>query len=422
MNKQLRTHVSGAAFPFFIFGAAALLLGGCSEREAPEVVDRSRPVKSVIVGGPEAGGERKFPGRVDSTSKAELAFRIPGTVQTVHVRKGDLVEEGQVLVELDPTDYEITLKDRQATYDRTKADFERAKELVKDGFISRSDFDKKESEYKNAEAALHAAVQDIKYTKLTAPFGGTVAERYAEKAEEVQAKQNVLAIQDEQQLEIKVDVPENIVSRIDRVGREAASDLIPVYATFDAAPDSRIDLVFKEVSTRADRATQTFQVTFLMEPPKGLNILPGMTANVVADLGAVKSEESKHYLPVSAVTADAGLDPFVWVIDEQAMTVSKQPVQVGRMSGWNIEVESGIEPGSRIVTAGVGYLAEGMQVRLMAQPEQAQPRSEEAPNPIVPEVEEEVEKAEKQAEPGAPGPAPVDAPVDAEAPAADSES
>lgn len=417
--KHLHTLVPTARLCFFAIGVAVLVLGGCSEQEVPEVIDTARPVKSVVVGGPEAGGERKFPGRVDSTSKAELAFRIPGTVQTLHVRKGDLVEAGDVLIELDPTDYEITLKDRQATYDRTKADFERAKELVEDGFISRSDYDQKEGEFKNAEAALHAAEQDIKYTKLTAPFGGTVAERYVEKAEEVQAKQNVLAIQDEAQLEIKVDVPESIVSRIDRVEREAASDSVPVYATFDAAPDSRIDLKFKEVSTRADAATQTFQVTFLMEPPKGLNILPGMTANVVADLGAVKSQESKHYLPVSAVTADAGLEPFVWVIDAQAMTVSKQQVQVGRMSGWNIEIDSGIEPGSRVVTAGVGYLAEGMKVRLMVQHEQAQPRPEEAPNPIVPEVEDEVEKAEKQAEPEV---APIDAPAEAEAPAADSES
>ena len=104
------------------------------------------------------------------------------------------------------------------------------------------------------------------------------------------------------------------------------------------------------------------------------------------------------------------------------MTVSKQPVQVGRMSGWNIEVESGIEPGSRIVTAGVGYLAEGMQVRLMASRSRRSHAPRRRRTRSCPEVEEEVEKAEKQAEPGAPGPAPVDAPVRPEAPAADSES
>ena len=378
-----------------ILSAVLAAIGGCSKEEEAQVVDSARPVKSVIVGGPEAGGERRFPGRVDSTSKAELAFRIPGTVQTVHVREGDVVEKGQVLVELDPTDYEITLKDRQATYDRTNNDFNRAKELVKDGFISRTDYDKKEGEFKNAEAALHAAEQDIKYTKLKAPFGGTVAQRYVQEAEEVEAKQNVMAIQDEDQLEIKVDVPENIVTRVDRSGRKGQ---VPVYATFEAAPDRRIDLVFKEVSTRADAATQTFQVTFLMEPQEGINILPGMTANVVAEIGSHHEDDLKFYLPVSAVTADAGLEPFVWIIDEQAMTVSKQPVQVGRMSGWNIEVESGVEPGVRIVTAGVGYLAEGMQIRLMQQREQAQPRADEAPNPIDPEIEEAVEKAEQEAE------------------------
>lgn len=60
----------------FVFCLTALVLSGCSEQEEAVVIDRARPVKSVVVGGPEAGGERRFPGRVDSTSKAELAFRI----------------------------------------------------------------------------------------------------------------------------------------------------------------------------------------------------------------------------------------------------------------------------------------------------------------------------------------------------------
>ncbi|MGB5831935.1 MAG: efflux RND transporter periplasmic adaptor subunit [Thiohalocapsa sp.] len=432
MNKYPNPVAPIARSNPFLFALAVLVLSvlsACSEQGPPEVVDQARPVKSVIVGGPQASGERRFPGRVDSTSKAELGFRIPGTVRAVLVREGDVVVAGQVLAELDPTDFEITLQDRQATFDRTKADFERAKELVNDGFISRSDFDQKEGDYKSAEAALQAAVQDVEYTKLTAPFGGTVAQRYVEQAEEVQAKQNVLAIQDEDQLEIKVDVPENIVSRVDPAERGSARNRVPVYATFDAAPDQRIDLVFKEVSTRADAATQTFAMTFLMVAPKGVTILPGMTADVVAVLGSLQESDTKYYLPVSAVTADEGLEPFVWVIDEETMTVSKQPVQVGGMSGWNIEVKSGIDAGSRIVTAGVGYLAEGMPVRLMEQLEQALPRPEEAPFPIDPEIEkaeQEVQKAQQAVEPALPVEAPVEAPVDTPigtAPsAADSES
>jgi RND family efflux transporter MFP subunit len=424
MTPPLQHRASGVVLAILV-----LLLSGCSKEEEPQVLDTARPVKSVIVGGPQANSERRFPGRVDSTSKAELAFRIPGTVRAVLVREGDVVVAGQVLAELDPTDFEITLQDRQATFDRTKADFERAQELVKDGFISRSDFDQKEGDFKSAEAALQAAVQDVEYTKLTAPFGGTVAQRYVEQAEEVQAKQNVLAIQDEDQLEITVDVPESIVSRIDRTERVSSGDRVPVYATFDAAPDQRIGLKFKEASTRADAATQTFALTFLMEAPKGATILPGMTADVVAEVGSIQDANAKYYLPVSAVTADAGLEPFVWVIDEQTMTVSKQPVEVGGMSGWSIEVKGGIEPGSRIVTAGVGYLADGMPVRLMEQLEQALPRPDETPFPIDPEIEKAeqgVRKAQQAVEPALPVDAPVvtpaDAPIDTAPSAADSES
>jgi RND family efflux transporter MFP subunit len=393
MNKAIRPRtvlLLGAAIVF-------LMLTACSKEEEIQVSDSARPVKTAVVGGPEAGGERRFPGRVDSASKAELAFRVPGTIRSINVVEGDQVEEGQVLAELDPTDYDIRLRDRQATFDQARNDFKRASELVEDGFISRTDFDNREAAFKSAEAALQAAQQDLQYTKLTAPFGGTVAQRYVERAEEIQAKEPIMAIQDQDQLEIKVDVPESIMARIQRAERDTGRD-IPVWATFDAAPNRRIDLRMKEVSTRADAATQTFQVTLLMDPPDGFNVLPGMTASVVADLGKVTKGEERYYLPVSAVTADSGLEAFVWVVDESDMTVSKVPVEVGRMSGWSIEAASGIEPGSRIVTAGVGYLAEGMKVRLMRPREQAQPRPEEAPNPVDPDVEEKVEKAKEEAE------------------------
>jgi hypothetical protein len=55
-------------------------------------------------------------------------------------------------------------------------------------------------------------------------------------------------------------------------------------------------------------------------------------------------------------------------------------VQVGRLSGWSIEIKGGLEPGSRVVTAGVGYLDEGMEVRLVPEREEAEPRPEEAPS------------------------------------------
>ena len=93
-------------FVLRIFAVSALLTGlagcGATEKEAPPPA--SRPVKVFVVQGGEADAVRTFPGRVDATKRAELAFRVAGQLQEILVREGDLVEEGQVLARLDPTD------------------------------------------------------------------------------------------------------------------------------------------------------------------------------------------------------------------------------------------------------------------------------------------------------------------------------
>jgi RND family efflux transporter MFP subunit len=357
------------------------LLVGCSKSEEPVPAETPRPVKTVVVEAPDIGGVRRFPGRIDALNKAEVAFRVPGTIAELPVKEGDLVEQGQLLVALDPTDFEITVKDAQASFDRAENDFKRAQELVEKDFISRTDFDEKEAQFKRAQAALEQATQDLSYTRLTASFPATVAKRYVQRFEEVQAKQPVLALQDSTQLEVKIDVPENIMLSVRPPGSgQPEAGRVPVTASFDNRPGREFDLTIREVATRADPKTQTFEVSFTMPAPKDFLVLPGMTATVTADLSKVATADTVFFLPAAAVTADESLQPFVWVVDETQMTVHKTPVEVGRLTGRSIEVKGGLTPGNRVVTAGVGYLAEGMQVRLLPEREEAEPRPAEVPS------------------------------------------
>jgi RND family efflux transporter MFP subunit len=173
-----------------------LLFSGCTRNEEAQAKAPVRPVKSLVVETPDLSGERNLPGRVDAKKTAELAFRVSGAVQTLKVKEGDKVDAGQVLIVLDPTDYEIAVRDAQATFDRTENDFKRAQELVEDSFISLTDYDAKEAEFKNATAALERAKQDLVYPELKASFPGTISRRHVERFEAMQAKQAVLAMQD----------------------------------------------------------------------------------------------------------------------------------------------------------------------------------------------------------------------------------
>lgn len=354
---------------------ALVTLVGCGKEEAAPVVEAIHSVKTVVIDAPSEGGIRQFPGRIDANRKADLAFRVSGTVNNITVKEGDRVQEGQVIARLDPTDYQIIANDRQASFDVAKANYERGKALVEKGTISKMDFDKLEGQYKSTRAALERAKQDLSYTTLRAPFTGDIARRHIQTFEQVQAKQAVMTLNDTSVLEVKFDVPENIMLSLSRTGipREERRQKVAVTASFETLPGKRFELTFKETATKADPKTQTFEATFTMPRPEGVVVLPGMTVTVTVDLSRLIGSQTIFLLPVSAVVADTGLQGTAWVVDMESMTVNPRQVTVSKMLGNSIEVTGGLEPGDRVVIAGVPYLVEGMKVRVLPEREEAEP-------------------------------------------------
>jgi len=354
------------------------LTAGCSKKQEVETVEEVRPVKTIIVKAPDAGGIRNFPGRIDANRKAGLAFRISGKVQELLVKEGDLVAEGDTIAKLDPTDFQITVNDKKALFVRASNDYNRGKKLVKEGHISKMDYDKLESAFLSAQAELNLAKQQLVYTELKAPFSGTVARRYIQSFEEVQAKQLIITLNDNEILEVKFDLPENLILRIQRIEgissmeQSAMKQQIPVVALFQSQADKEYPLTFKEMSTKADASTQTFSITYTMPKPTNVIILPGMTATVKVDLSKVIERNDVFYLPVSAVVADVALQGTVWIVNEKTMQVEPISVKVGTMRGNSIEIKEGLDVGQRVVIAGVPFLYKGLKVTLMKDLEQAE--------------------------------------------------
>lgn len=348
-----------------------LLLTACSE-EAPLPPPESRPVKTMLVGGVTAGNFRQFPGVVDAIQKADLSFRVQGKIIEVLVREGDRVGKGKVLAKLDPTDYQIVLNDRKASYATASANFERAKQLVAKEAISKVEHDQIRAEYHTAKANLNAAKQDLIYTSLTATFPGYIAKRHVENFEEVRRKQTVFTLQDISELEVKIDIPESLMIQLRRA-KEPGKETVPereMYAVFDQIKDAKFPLRVKEISTTADPNTRTFQATLKMEQPAGHNVLPGMTATVFAEVFASEGDDSLSVLlPLSAVISDPDKQPTVWIVDDTTMTVSSKLVKAGTMSVNGISV-SGLDLGERVVTAGAAFMREGMKVTLLQTGEQ----------------------------------------------------
>jgi RND family efflux transporter MFP subunit len=346
---------------------ACLLLAGCEPAsDAPAgPASPTRPVKLYQVTDSQEAGLRRFAARIDAAKRAELSFRVPGTVREFLVREGEMVQQDQAIARLDATDLNIVLADRQAAFDNARRNFARAGELVKAGNISRVEFDRLETSYKSAEAALKTARQNVSYTELKAPFAGMLAKRHVQRFEEVGAKQAVASLQQTDQLDVKIDLPESLLRSFQvssaQDPRQADS---PVRSSveFDGLSEQRFDITLKEIATKADPDTQTFEVTFTMPNPRTFVVLPGMTATVTLDLSALRNGSSTRWVPATAVGGDIRLDAYAWVLDPATMTLAKRPLRVGRLDGDRLEVLEGLVAGEEVVELGLSQAFEGMKV------------------------------------------------------------
>ncbi len=350
---------------FTLLLASSFLLSACEE--PPETyIATSRPVKTIVIGGQSASDIRTFPAEVDAIQKADISFRVSGKIQNILVKEGDDVKKGQVLAELDPTDFKITLKDRKASYSTAKANFDRAVSLVKKGAISKVEHDNLRAHFHTAKANLQSAEQDLIYTKLKANFDGQIARRYVENFEEVILSKKIFALEDVSSLKIIFDVPENIMIAVDRSKDQERK----FYAKFDTIKNKQFPLKFREAATKADPSTKTFKITMQMPASDKFNILPGMTGTVHAQMFAHESNpEAQITLPASAVISDNKKQATVWIVDEKTMTVNPKTVTPGLMTGSNMQV-GGLSAGDRVVIAGASFLRNDMKVTLLETGEQ----------------------------------------------------
>jgi RND family efflux transporter MFP subunit len=304
---------------------------------------------------------REFPGVVDAARKADLGFRVGGSLEALSAKEGDDVAEGSVLARLDQSDFRIKVNSAAAEFERARAELERAEGLVGQGHISRSDYDKLKAQFATAKSNLDAARQNLEYTVLTAPFAGRIAERHVDNYEEVAASQPVYTLHDASALTVRVAVPESVMINVRRDRQRRA------YALFDAIPGREFPLEVKEAATRADPETQTYEVTLLLEDRGEHNILPGMSVRVRGEKVPEDGDEAPPpVVPARAVLDDGG-GRYVFVaepVDDRQGVVRRRAVEVGRLTDAGLEIRSGLADGESVVSAGMSKMRDGLRVRM----------------------------------------------------------
>ena len=215
------------------------------------------------------------------------------------------------------------------------------------------------------ELGIISKVDENSYTVLYAPFDGAIVNTYVDNFESVRAGQQIVRMIDDSKVEMVVNIPEDLISLTPHVEK--------VYVRFDVFPDHTLEAIVKEISSEASQTTRTYPVTLIMEQPKDVKVLPGMAGKTIGVDMAATADLAKGGLniPVAALyTIPNSQDSYVWVIDETNSVVVQRLVAVGNLTDHGILIESGLEAGEWIATAGVNYLRQGQQIRILQDDEE----------------------------------------------------
>ncbi len=335
-----------------------LLLLNCSKEEK-KIIKVPMKVKTVIVHFSAASFEQVYPGEVRARDRAELSFEVPGKLIKRPIIEGQLLKKGDFIAQLKQEDYKLKLQNSRAEFAQTKAEYERARILWASEAISKSEFDEKKALYLSAKSKKDLSKKDLRDTVLRAPYDGKVAKVYVENFEDLKAKQLVLSFYNERAFEVKINIPESHIAKMQKKTTVVAT------GSLADLPEKIMKLKFKEYSSKVDPNTRTFEAIFSIVDLQEILLLPGMTINVKAAFSFGKEQVKNVAMIPSVSVLEADKNSFVWVVNQENMVLEKREVTIGKMKGKNIEILLGLKEGDRVVAAGAYALSEGDKVEYL---------------------------------------------------------
>ena len=348
-----------------------IILFSCEKKEklGQEIIRPVRYMQAYSTGGTRV---RTFSGVTQAGLESNLSFRVPGTIQRIAVKVGDEVKVGQLLAQLDPSDYKLQVQQAEATLTSARAqarnadaNYSRVRTLYENNSASKSELDAARAASESATASVQSAEKQLElarlqlgYTTLDAPTGGDIAQVIVEVNENVQAGQPVIKLTSGTQTEVRVSIPEVLIGQINEGEK--------VTVSCDAVPDKEFPATVLEVGVAATGIGTTFPVTvrFDERPEK---IRPGMAANISIPFES-EDERNRFIIPSHAVIEDRG-GRFVYVVEPIREEggygrVHRKSVIVGDLIAEGLEVFEGLSDGDLVITAGVSRITDGQKVKM----------------------------------------------------------
>lgn len=350
--------------PAALLALVASLINGCGTHDSSDgqaAVGRTVVAEVQTVQPVSLSLRVETPGLVVSEDQVQVASRLMGYIREIKVEEGQTVKAGQLLFVVDPADIQgqmnqarAGLAQAEAALADAKLDYERFGALYKDEAIPKMQRDKIRLQYQvarqqvaAARAGFGLASNQMRYASVVAPINGVVTQKMANAGDLAAPGRPILVIEGLKTLQVRTQVSGDVYARI-KPGEKVS--IVQDGATTQAPVEGRI----VQVVPAADPASHSHRVK--IDLPAGSGLSSGSFVRVGF---AVGSREGIR-VPASAVAERAGITG-VFVVDAQGIARYRM-VRTGASEQGQVEIQSGLSAGDKVVVSNVDQLENGDKV------------------------------------------------------------
>jgi RND family efflux transporter MFP subunit len=306
----------------------------------------------------------EYMGTLISRHSISLYPQVAGYVERIVAKPGQRVKAGDVLLEVDPRRERAGVRSAQAQRSAAVAQREyarstrqRAEQLLREGLMSRQDYEQAvaqataaEASASSAEAQLQAQQVELGFYRVTAPFAGVVGDIPVKLGDYVTPQTMLTSVSQSQALEVSVFVPPDRATQVE-VGRTPVEVL-------DEAGKPVVSAPIFFVAPTPNPTTQ------LVELKAGFDNLAELRAGQVVHVQVIYDVRDALRLPTFAVTRLSSQAFATVAMRSDGGTVAqRQPVKLGQIDGNAYELLGGLDAGTQIIVGSLQLLRDGQPIQ-----------------------------------------------------------
>ncbi|MFH1334542.1 MAG: efflux RND transporter periplasmic adaptor subunit [Pseudomonadota bacterium] len=287
-------------------------------------------------------------GTINAINSIKVTPLIAGQVTEIYFRSGQMVQQGQQLVQIYPNIIQAQLDKAAAQYRTSQINYERFKKLANQGYYDKADLDLKLAELESNKADVNQLQAQLSLTNITAPFAGKIGLRNISIGDYLSPGDSITTLEATDPLRVDFTLSEHYISQV-KLGNT-------VKIISRAFPNKAFEGPIYAFNSIVDPNTRTLDMRAKISNPKN-ELIPGTFVEVTVSLG---KKERVIFLPQNAIVY-ASDGTFVYLMKDHKAIRTK--IKLGPLIQNNQAVVfDGVKAGDEVITGGQLKLSDGSAV------------------------------------------------------------